>query len=73
MQQRSEMGFQSQTYGKIAFLGVVQGISELLPISSTEPFAQARALFIDVRFPPVRAVLGNNAGAASCQSAFAPS
>jgi undecaprenyl-diphosphatase len=29
------MGFQSLGYAKIAFLGVVQGITELLPISST--------------------------------------
>ena len=29
------MGFQSLGYAKIAFLGVVQGIAELLPISST--------------------------------------
>jgi undecaprenyl-diphosphatase len=29
------MGFQSLSYGKIAFLGVIQGVTELLPISST--------------------------------------
>lgn len=30
-----DLGFKAFSYGQAAFLGVVQGISELLPISST--------------------------------------
>ncbi len=30
-----DMGFTALSYGKVAFLGVVQGVTELLPISST--------------------------------------
>ena len=30
-----DVGFAALSYGQVAFLGVIQGITELLPISST--------------------------------------